>query len=55
MKLTDAEVAYLLKLPDVVNRLARFNRAQAIQSADAGTRMDLLARVRTFERMERDK
>jgi hypothetical protein len=53
MKLTDAEQAYLLKQPDVVNTLARFNKAQAMQSADADTRMTLLQRVRAFERMER--
>ena len=53
IKLTDAEVAFLLKQPDVANTLARFNKAQAMQSADADTRMTQLARVRMFERMER--
>jgi hypothetical protein len=53
IKLTDAEVAFLLKQPDVANTLARFNKAQAMQSADADTRMTKLARVRMFERMER--
>jgi hypothetical protein len=55
MKLTDAEIAFLLKQPDVANTLARFNKAQAMQSADADTRMVHLQRVRTFERMERSK
>lgn len=53
MKLTDAEVAFLLKQPDVANTLARFNKAQAMQSADADTRMNHLQRVRQFERMDR--
>lgn len=55
MTLTDAEIAFLLKQPDVANTLARFNKAQAMQSADPATRMTHLQRVRTFERMERSK
>lgn len=53
MKLTDAEVAFLLRQPDVANTLARFNKAQALQSADGAARMEYLKRVRAFETMER--
>jgi hypothetical protein len=50
--LTDAEIAFLLKQPDVANTLARFNKAQAMQSACLSARMDYLDRVRTFEKIE---
>lgn len=55
MNLTPAEIAFLLKQPDVANTLARFNKAQAMQSADTATRIRHLNRVRMFERMERSK
>lgn len=53
MKLTDAEIAYLLQQPGVASALERFNRAQALQSADQTARMEYLKRVRAFETMER--
>lgn len=53
MRLTEAEQKFLLQQPDVANTLARFNKAQAMQSADAAARMEYLRRVRAFETMER--
>ena len=53
MKLTDDEQAYLLRQPEVVEALERFNRALIHQTADEAKRFDLLSRVRLLERMTR--
>lgn len=52
MKLTDAEVAFLLMQPDVANVLAKFNRAAAYQCADHTRRLECVERARAFERMD---
>jgi len=54
MQLTQAEVDYLLKQPDVANTLARYNRAQAYQTTADDARIALVKRSREFERIERD-
>lgn len=53
--LTEAEIAYLLKQPDVAVTLARFNKAQMYQTADHQARIDLMKRFRMFEAIGRNK
>ena len=52
-KLTEAEIAFLLKQPDVAVTLARFNKSQAYQTADTKSSMAYAQRCRMFERMAR--
>lgn len=47
--ITPDEETYLLKQPEVAAALAKFNRAQAMQTADHAKRMQLLDRFRAFE------
>jgi len=49
MKLTDDEIAYLLKQPQVRDMLARFNRIKAARHQTlVDDAVDLLARERQF-------
>lgn len=53
--LTEAEIAHLLKQPDVAVTLARFNKAQMYQTADHQSRIDLMKRYRMFDAISRNK